>query len=227
MALRRREKRTERSKIDATPPWDQKQRDKPEATTGPYDVLDAPEDEIARIDLGGLRIPASPGLDLRLDVDDTQRVMSATLVNGSGQLQLGVYAAPRNEGIWDDVRSEITNSLNEQGGRAADREDGRFGTELVGTILIEGKQTPVRFIGVDGPRWFLRGMFVGEIATSSAKAEPFERVIRDIVVVRGTSPLPVREPVVLELPKEALPVGEAPDADIDAEVDTEAGSGQS
>src|ERR1700754_638466 len=116
MALRRRQKRTDRSKIDATPPWDTKQRDRPEPTTGPYDVLDAPDDDIARIDLGGLRIPASPGLDLRLDVDDAQRVMSATLVNAFGQLQLGVYAAPRNEGIWDEVRAEIRTSLIEQGG---------------------------------------------------------------------------------------------------------------
>jgi Protein of unknown function (DUF3710) len=205
MALRRREKRTERSKIDATPPWDTKQRDKPEATTGPYDVLDAPNDEVPRIDLGGLRIPASPGLDLRLDVDEAQRVVSATLVNRSGQLQLGVYAAPRNEGIWDDVRAEIRASLAEQGGGGKEREDGLFGTELVGTLKVDGKPTPVRFIGVDGPRWFLRGMFVGDIATQDAKAEPFERVLRQIVVVRGTNPLPVREPVILELPKEALP----------------------
>lgn len=211
MALRRREKRTERSKIDATPPWEIKHRDKPETTTGPYDVLDVPDDEVARIDLGGLRIPASPGLDLRLDVDEAQRVMSATLVNATGQLQLGVYAAPRNEGIWDEVRAEIRQSLIEQGGGGKDREDGSFGTELVGTLKVDGKPTPVRFIGVDGPRWFLRGMFVGDVATQAAKADPFERVVREIVVVRGTDPLPVREPVVLSLPKEALPDADGTD----------------
>jgi Protein of unknown function (DUF3710) len=208
MALRRREKRTERSKIDATPPWDAKQREKPEATTGPYDVLDAPDDDIPRIDLGGLRIPASPGLDLRLDIDDAQRVMSATLVNAFGQLQLGVYAAPRNEGIWDEVRAEIRTSLIEQGGGGKDREDSPFGTELVGTLKVDGKPTPVRFIGVDGPRWFLRGMFVGDIASQAVRAEPFERILRQIVVVRGSNPLPVREPVVLELPKEAIPTAD-------------------
>jgi hypothetical protein len=72
----------------------------------------------------------------------------------------------------------------------------------------------VRFIGVDGPRWFLRGMFVGDIASQAVKAEPFERVLRQIVVVRGSQPLPVREPVVLELPKEAIPTaGDGSDAD--------------
>ena len=215
MALRRREKRTDRSKIDATPPWDAKQRDKPEPTTGPYDVLDAPDDEIARIDLGGLRIPASPGLDLRLDVDESQRVVSATLVNASGQLQLGVYAAPRNDGIWDEVRAEIRDSLESQGGGGKERDGGTFGTELVGTLKLDGTPTPVRFIGIDGPRWFLRGMFVGDVATQAAKAAPFENLLRDVIVVRGNDPLPVREAVVLALPKEALP------AEAEAEADAE------
>jgi hypothetical protein len=211
MALRRREKRTDRSKIDATPPWDTKQREKPEATTGPYDVLDTPDDDVPRIDLGGLRVPATAGIDLRLDVDEAQRVMSATLVNGDGQLQLGVYAAPRNEGIWDDVRAEIRDSLMAQGGGGKERDGGPFGTELVGTLKVDGAPTPVRFIGVDGPRWFLRGMFVGDVATQPAKAVPFERALRQVVVVRGTDPLPVREPVVLALPKEALPAAAGED----------------
>lgn len=218
MPARRREKRTDRSKIDATPPWDVKQREKAEPTTGPFDVLDMPDDGVPRIDLGGLRIPANPGLDLRLDVDDAQRVMSATLVNSAGQLQLGLYAAPRNQGIWDEVRAEIRASLIEQGGGGKEREDDYFGTELIGTLKVDGKPTPVRFIGVDGPRWFLRGMFIGEVATVASKAAPFERVLRQIVVVRGTDPLPVREPVLLSLPKEALPTnsdGELDDEDLD------------
>ena len=52
MALRRKQKSTERSKLDATPPWEQRIREEPDATTGPYDVRDAPEDDIARADLG-------------------------------------------------------------------------------------------------------------------------------------------------------------------------------
>ncbi len=216
MALRRREKRTERSKIDATPPWDTKQRERPEATTGPYDVLDAPADELERVDLGGLRVPTAPGLELRLDLDDAQRVLSATIVGPGGHLQLGVFAAPRNEGIWDEVREEIRRSLRDQGGTGKEVVDAKFGTELVGTLKVDGKTTPVRFVGVDGPRWFLRGMFVGEVATQAAKAEPLERVLRGVVVVRGTDPLPVRDPVVLELPKDAI-AATAPPADSGSE----------
>jgi Protein of unknown function (DUF3710) len=203
MAVRRRHKRTDQSKIDATPPWETRQRDEPEPTTGPYDVRDAPEDNLARIDLGALQVPVRPGMEMRLDMNEAQQVIAVTLVNKDGQMQMGVYAAPRNEGIWEDIRKEIRDSIVSQRGLARDRVDGPFGTELVGTLKGEGGSSPVRFLGVDGPRWFLRGMLLGAAATEAAKARPFEETFRNTVVVRGGDPLPVREPVPLRLPKEA------------------------
>jgi hypothetical protein len=203
MALRRRQKRTEQSKIDATPPWETRHRDEPTRTEGPYDVRDAPDDGLARIDLGALRVPVRPGMEMRLDMNETQQVVAITLVTRDGQMQLGVFAAPRNEGIWDDVRREIRDSIASQRGQAKDRDDGPFGTELVGTLKGDAGNSPVRFLGVDGPRWFLRGMLLGQAATESSKARPFEEAFRNTVVVRGGSPLPVREPVPLQLPREA------------------------
>ena len=202
MALGRRQKRTDRSKIDATPPWQTRVRPEVAATTGPFDEKDAPDDDIVRADLGALRVPVNSGLDLQLEMNEQQQVIAATLAGPGGSMQLGVYAAPRNEGIWDDVRPEIAASLTEQNGRPTER-DGAFGTELTGTIAVDGGRLPVRFLGVDGPRWFLRAMLVGEPA-DPAKGEAFERVLRQIVVVRGTEPLPVREPVPLALPKEIV-----------------------
>jgi hypothetical protein len=57
-------------------------------------------------------------------------------------------------------------------------------------------------VGVDGPRWFLRGLFTGAAATDPAKASVLEDAVRNIVVVRGASPMPVRDPLPLTLPKE-------------------------
>jgi hypothetical protein len=118
-------------------------------------------------------------------------------------MQLGVFAAPRNEGIWDDVRAEVRQSLASQGGSATEVPDGPFGTELRGTLKGPEGSMPVRFVGIDGPRWFLRAMLVGSIAVNAPKAAPFEDALRAIVVVRGNEPLPAREPVPLQLPKEA------------------------
>ncbi len=203
MASRRKEKRTERSKLDATPPWETRSRDEPEATEGPYDERDAPDDDIARLDLGALRVPVAPGIDVRLEMNEAQQVIAVTLAASDGHMQLGVFAAPRNESIWDDIRAEIAESVNSQRGVAKEISDAGFGTELTGKLPGEtGGQVPVRFIGVDGPRWFLRAMLVGALATDRAKAAPFEKALRQVIVVRGSEPLPAREPVPLRLPKE-------------------------
>jgi hypothetical protein len=200
---RRRQKRTDASKIDATPPWETRVRAEPDATTGPFDVRDAPaSDEVERIDLGALLVPVAEDFDVRVDINEEQQVISATLAGAEGTMQLGVFAAPRNEGIWDEVRAEIAESLNAQRRSTAAEQEGPFGVELHGNIPEEGGKglVPVRFIGVDGPRWFLRAMLAGPVAADDAKASAFEDALRNVIVVRGTEPLPVREPVPLRLP---------------------------
>ena len=192
----------ERAKLDATPPWETRLRHEPVVeTTGPFDERDAPDDDVPRADLGALRIPVASGLDLQVEVNEAQQVVSATLASPQGSMQLGLFAAPRNEGIWDEVRAEIAASLKEQRGNPAERENGAFGTELTGTIPAEGGRVPVRFIGIDGPRWFLRAMLIGP-PSDPAKGKVFEDALRNVVVVRGQEPLPVRDPVPLSLPKD-------------------------
>jgi hypothetical protein len=199
---RRRQRRTEASKIDATPPWETRVRETLPATTGPFDERDAPDDEIARVDLGALRIPVVEGTDLRVDLDEAQQVVAATLAGPFGTMQLGVFAAPRTESIWDEVRAEIAESMRGQRKNPPVREeDGPWGTELHGTLAESGgPAVPVRFVGIDGPRWFLRALFAGPAATDRGKAARFEEALRNVVVVRGGEPLPVRDPVPLRLP---------------------------
>ncbi|HJQ42716.1 MAG TPA: DUF3710 domain-containing protein [Jatrophihabitantaceae bacterium] len=212
MAPRRKEKRSERSKLDATPPWEVRVRPDVAETTGPFDVRDAPDDDVQRLDLGALRVPIAPGVDVRLETDEQQHVIGVTLAGPDGHMQVGVFAAPRNEGIWDEVRAEIAASVDAQKGGARERADGPFGPELHGTLPSEGSRVPVRFLGVDGPRWFLRAMLVGNVAKEPVKAKRFEDAFRNVVVVRGNDPLPVREPVPLQLPKEVQAASEEAEA---------------
>jgi hypothetical protein len=208
---RRRQKRTDRSKLDATPPWEARVREEPEPTSGPYDERDAPADELPRIDLGALRLPISDAYEVRLDLNEAQQVISATLAAPDGTMQLGVFAAPRNEGIWDEVRAEIAESLNADRRGSATEADGPFGTELHAKLPADGGKgtVPGRFVGVDGPRWFLRALLAGPVASDPVKAKPFEEALRRSVVVRGSDPLPVREPVPLQLPGDLeLPTAE-------------------
>ena len=68
---------------------------------------------------------------------------------------------------------------------------------------------PIRFVGVDGPRWFLRGLLAGAAAVDPAAAAPLEAVFRETVVVRGDHPVPPRELLELRLPAEAAAALEA------------------
>jgi hypothetical protein len=201
MSMGRRTRRSERAKLDATPPWDDRPREEVAPTTGPWDEADAPEDEMERLDLGALRIPVLDGVEVRVDVSPEGQVAAATLTYGSSEMQVGVFAAPRTAGIWDEVRKEIRGSIASQGGTAQD-ERGRFGLELTARVPAQGGYQTVRFVGVDGPRWFLRALFTGQGATDPARAAALEDALRNIVVVRGSAPMPVRDPLPLQLPRE-------------------------
>jgi Protein of unknown function (DUF3710) len=220
MPFGRRRNRIDRSLRErGVPPEPQVREREIPATDGPWDVADAPKDGLARIDLGSLRLPALPGMDLRVELNPQQKVIAATLRAGESTLQVSAFAAPRAEGIWDGVREDLAKSASGQGGKLEEVE-GPFGTELAGTIMAApppqpGQTTPpqpvrrpVRFLGVDGPRWFLRGMLSGPAAAPyegdpPPEAAALETAFRGIVVVRGSEPMPVREQLSLTLPPQA------------------------
>ncbi|TAL23795.1 MAG: DUF3710 domain-containing protein, partial [Frankiales bacterium] len=105
----------------------------PSRPLGPWDEADAPDDELNRIDLGGLRVPVPPSTEVRVDVSPEGEVVAATLVQGTSAMQVNAFAAPRRSGIWDEVRGEIAAALRESGGSATDAE-GPYGTELHASV---------------------------------------------------------------------------------------------
>jgi len=174
---------------------------------GPWDVTDAPELDAPRLDLGAVQVPVADGMEVRVDVQD-ELVVAATMVDGHSMLQIHAFAAPRSSGLWDEVRDEIAGSLRESGGEATD-DHGPFGTELKARIPVEAPGAgpslqPARFIGVDGPRWFLRGMMTGPAATDPVQAKRLEEIFRGTVVVRGGEAMAPRELLPLRLPREAV-----------------------
>ncbi|MBC7372473.1 MAG: DUF3710 domain-containing protein, partial [Frankiales bacterium] len=83
----------------------------PPRPSGPWDDADAPEDEINRIDLGGLLIPVPADTEVRVDVSPEGEVVAATLVFAESSMQVNAFAAPRSYGIWGEVREEIAVAL--------------------------------------------------------------------------------------------------------------------
>lgn len=173
------------------------------ATVGPWDPADGPGDERIRIDLGGMQVLVPEGVEVRVEVSPEGQVIAATAVDRGSSLQLNAFAAPRADGIWADVRAEIVEALRGQGG-SAEEVEGVFGPELRARIpgSAPGQTTPARFLGTDGPRWFLRGMITGPASTDSAQAARLLEVYRGTVVVRGTDAMAPRDPLPLRLPKE-------------------------
>jgi len=173
--------------------------------TGPWDVTE-PHPELPRVDLGSLQVPVAEGTDIQL-VFAEQHGAWVTVRHQLSELQLQAFAAPKRSGLWDEVRGEIAAEIAGTGGRCEQRE-GPFGTELVAYVPAEPGQPaaglrPVRFAGVDGPRWFLRGLFAGAAAADPAAAAPLEAVLREVVVVRGDHPVPPRDLLELRLPADA------------------------
>ena len=214
MPFGRRRNRIDRSLRErGVPPEPQHRERETIETTGPWDEADAPEDGLPRVDLGSLRLPARAGTELRVDLNQQQKVIGATLRAGDSLLQVSAFAAPRRGGIWDEIRADLARNASGQGASLREAE-GPFGPELSGTVVSTPPprpddptpapvRRPARFLGVDGPRWFLRGMITGPAAADPEAAALLESVFRDIVVVRGSGPMAVREQLPLTLPPQA------------------------
>ena len=78
-----------------------------------------------------------------------------------------------------------------------------FGTELKLPVNVKGGKTVnTRIVGVDGPRWMLRGIFSGVAATDpdSPETEALNKFFADIVVERGEEPLAPRDLIPMHPP---------------------------
>lgn len=199
---------------------------RPARGNGPWDISEVPDPgaDGARVDLGGMWLPGRPGLEVRIEADqETSHVVAVTLVLGEGALQVQPFAAPRTESIWAEVRDEIRAGITKQGG-TSDEVVGPVGTELRTRVPVRAQDgtsgvQPARFLGVDGPRWFLRGVITGRPAVQFDTDGELIDLFRDIVVVRGALPMAPRDPIPLSLPPvpaapgAADPHGNGPDAD--------------
>jgi hypothetical protein len=177
-------------------------------TGGPWDSGDADRPTEAphgwgELDLGSMVITVPVEAEVRMDIDEqTQAVNAVAILYADSVMQVMPYAGPRSSGIWPDVRSEIAGNITSSGGTVEERK-GPMGTELRAVVPAEeGQRLPARFIGVDGPRWFLRAVVTGSGAHDDAAIEPMLEVLQRLVVVRDEQARPLQEPLPVRLPVE-------------------------
>lgn len=179
---------------------------------GPWDVSEAPMDPgVERIDLGALLVTPTAGIDVQAQADQsTGTVTQLTFNRPDSMVQVQPYAAPRSGGMWDDIRTQIAASINSSGG-LVEVADGPFGPELRAQVVPSDGSAglqPARFCGIEGPRWFLRAVFLGKAARAGEAADALEAMVRSLVVVRGMEAMPVGAPIPIRLPR----TGEEPAA---------------
>jgi hypothetical protein len=174
----------------------------PARDSGPWDA-EEPHPDTDRIDLGGLRLPHNPDFDVRLASVGDQHVGVVVLYEGN-QLQLQALAAPKSLGLWDEVRTKIRSGV-----AGLEEREGPFGPELTGLVVTDGTIRPTRYMGIDGPRWFLLAVINGAAAADEALATPYLDFVKDVVVVRGDDPMAREEPIPLRRPSD--PSAEAPE----------------
>ena len=188
---------------------------------GPWDVEDENvPDYDEYLDMGSYYLPFLKGIELRVKANRaTQQVLGATITYGSSSVEIKLtnegggkypfkmpassveieaFAAPKTFGLWDDVRADLI-----EANKDAKEVEGVFGTELALPVTVKGgRKVLTRIVGVDGPRWMLRGIFSGKAATDpeGEEAKALNQFFADIVVERGDDPLAPRDLIPMHPP---------------------------
>jgi len=163
------------------------------------------------ISFGSIFVPERPDVAIRVELDEsTNQIVAVTLERNFSTLQLQAFAAPRTEGLWHEIRNQLKTSVLQQGGQA-DFVVGAFGPELLAQLpVFDSQQRQVtvrtdRFIGIDGPRWFLKAIVRGAAVRDTLNAADIDDLFRSVVVSRGEVPLPPGDLLPLVMPAGAAP----------------------
>lgn len=177
---------------------------------GPWDISEKkPDGDPSYVDLGPLLVRAQDGFSIQLPAEGEEgQIASAVLVAEDSALELRAFAATRSGGLWDEVRDDLILEVTRLGGQS-EQVDGPFGPELhirVPVELPDGEEgfQPSRIVGVEGPRWMLRGTFLGAAGLNPTDEDVLMEAFKDVIVVRGIEARIPREPLLLTLPDNAV-----------------------
>lgn len=181
---------------------------------GPFDVdeVDLDADEVDRLDFGALVMTPFDGMQLQLQVDEqTQQVQAALVMHGNSALEVAVFGAPSSSPMAGDIRREMVEVTQQQGGDVQLAE-GPFGTEIRRVIPLQNEEGETmyhvsRTWFAQGPRWLLRGVLMGEAGMNEGVDGPTEVLLeffRNIVVRRDDQPRVPGDLIPMEIPAELL-----------------------
>lgn len=174
---------------------------------GPWDDSEFTDSREDYLDLGAILLKPFVGLNVRMELDEQTRAPRALNLDfQDGSVQVQAFAAPKSMGLWDEVRRELVEGLQADGG-ATTISDGPLGRQVdvrFPAVTEDGQQgyRLARFVGIDGPRWFLRAVYTGGGAMPSTTMEALDDVVRSLIIVRGRDPRPPRDLLPLQIPEQ-------------------------
>jgi hypothetical protein len=159
------------------------------------------------IDFGALQLPIREDVTLKLEVEEaSSRIVALTVEHEGSSIQLQAFSAPASQGIWHEIRNALDQSILSQSGKT-ETVIGPLGPELNAQIPTrDGSFRLAKFIGVDGPKWFLRGVISGLALADTLAMTYMIDIFRSVVVVRGIAPMPPKELLQLTAPAGAKKV---------------------
>ena len=172
---------------------------------GPWDESEFTGERGEYLNMGALLVRPVSGVDVRMEVNQQTKLPQAVHLDfRDGSVQLQVFTAPKSSGLWDEVRAELVAGLRRDGGDPTVSE-GPLGLQVNARFpgtTSDGREgyRLARFVGIDGPRWFLRAVFTGGAAVPGTTSEVLDDAARALVVVRGQDPHPPRDLLELTMP---------------------------
>ena len=162
-------------------------------SAGPFDSSEVIQLKPS-VDFGALQIPIRDDVTLKLEVEEaSSRIVALTVDHKGSSLQLQAFSAPGSEGIWHEIRAALDKSIQSQNGNT-ETVVGPLGPELNAQIPTrDGGFRLAKFIGVDGPRWFLRGVISGLALADTLAMTYMIDIFRSVIVMRGVAPMPPKE----------------------------------
>lgn len=168
--------------------------------TGPHDASEVAS-TLGMLSFGSILMPVIEGVSVRAEVDEASNAIVAVSFEHQGSiLQVSAFSAAKSEELWPEIYSQLIETITSSGGSVTETIGG-FGKQLDAVLVSDGDRREIRFIGFDGPRWFLRGAITGPAFTDTNAAVNMEDIFRSLVIDRGNSPMPPREPLPLRVPE--------------------------
>lgn len=199
----------------------QKEAPRDRVKNGPWDESED-AGQANRIDLGSLRIPVIDGMQVQLEAqEENGSILAVSLIHKGGALRVQAMAAPKTEGLWAQVRKQVSTSVTAAGGTAKEIfTDMGYGLSAAIPHKIDDDHVTVQnheYMGVDGPRWFLMGIIAQTDGVPEEVRTELVEIFRGIIVNRGDGPMPPGQ--VLELTPPNLQSDEDSEDSSDDDID--------